>query len=325
MQVIEAGMGELFKLPDLDEHRVYIRQHKSRELKNKVLTEQEAVKNLVRDGDYLCYDCTMVMRGPSSLIREIIRQKKRNLSVGGRFTYFIISLLAAGDCLSNIDVGFIGIGNALSQALDTGKIKVTEWSNSALTMRLMAGAMGIPFMPVRFLGGTDAFHYSAAKLVESPFDGTKVTLVPALNPDVGLIHVHQCDIYGNARIFGPSVSPKEIAASSKKVIISTEEIIDHEYIRRDPGKTTIPYYLVDAVVEASFGAHPGEVQGLYSSDSEHIMELVRAAQSMPALKNYLGKCVFTVKDHQEYLQKIVGLARMQSLKQRAKIKEGYYL
>jgi glutaconate CoA-transferase subunit A len=325
VEIIDSGIGELFKLPGSDEHRAYIRLHKSRELKNKVVTEQEAIKDLVSDGDYLCYDCTLIMRGPSSLVREIIRQKKRNLSVGGRFTYFIISLLAAADCISCIDVGFIGIGKALSQALDTGKIKVTEWSNSAITMRLLAGAMGVPFMPVRFLGGSDAFHYSAAKLVQSPFDDTKVTLVPALNPDVGLIHVHQCDVYGNARIFGPSVSPKEIAAASKKVIISTEEIIDHEYIRRDPGKTTIPYYLVDAVVEAPFGAHPGEVQGQYSSDSERIVELAAASQSMTALKNYLDKNVYSVKNHQEYLEKIVGLARLQSLKQKAKIKEGYGL
>ena len=106
MQIIEKGIGELFKLPAPDEHRAYIRQHKSRELKNKVVTEQEAIKDLVSDGDYLCYDCTLIMRGPSSLIREIIRQKKRNLSVGGRFTYFIISLLAAGDCISSHRCGF---------------------------------------------------------------------------------------------------------------------------------------------------------------------------------------------------------------------------
>ena len=315
----------MFKLPAPDKHRAYIRQNKSRELKNKVMSEQEAISKLVNDGDYLCYDCTMIMRGPSSLIREIIRQKKRGLSIGGKFTYFAINLLVAADCVSHIDVGFIGIGRTLGQLLDAKKIKLTEWSNSAITMRLSAGSMGIPFMPVRFLGGSDAFKYSAAKLVEDPFTGQKVTLVPALNPDIGLIHVHQCDIYGNARIFGPSVSPVEIAAASKKVIISTEEIIDHEYIRREPGKTTIPYYLVDSVVEAPFGAHPGEVQGLYVSDTEAIMELIAAVNSTSTLKEYLDKNIYTVKNHQDYLENRIGLDRLLSLKQKMKIREGYCL
>ena len=150
-------------------------------------------------------------------------------------------------------------------------------------------------------------------------------LVPALNPDVGLIHVHQCDVYGNARIFGPSVSPVEIATASKKVIISTEEIIDSEYIRRDPGRTTIPYYLVDAVVEAPFGAHPGEVAGVYASDSEAIFEAFRAGGDATGklMTAYLEKNVFSVVNHAEYLNKRVGLDKLLALKKRATIKQGY--
>jgi acyl CoA:acetate/3-ketoacid CoA transferase alpha subunit len=173
-----------------------------------------------------------------------------------------------------------------------------------MTMRQMAGAMGIPFIPVRFLGGTGAFQYSAAKLAMDPWTEKEVVLLPALNPDVGLIHVHQCDVYGNARIFGPSVSPWETAAASRKLIISTEEIIDTEYIRRDPGKTSIPYSLVDAVVKAPFGAHPGEVQGLYVSDQPAIMELFGAGiePTGSALEQYLEKYVHSVATHQEYLE-----------------------
>lgn len=325
MQVIDSGIGE-FRLPDPDGHRAYIQQHKARALVEKVMTEQEAVSKFVSDGDYLCYDCNMLMRGPSSLIREIIRQGKKNLGVGGRFTYLVVPLLAHTNCASHIDVGFIGIGWELTRMFDKG-IKVTEWSNSAMTMRLMAGAMGIPFIPIRFLGGTDAFHYSGAKLVKDPFTGKEVVLVPALNPDVGLIHVHQCDVYGNARIFGTSVSPVEIATAAKKVIISTEEIIDIEDIRRNPGKTTVPHYMVDAVVEAPFGAHPGEVAGLYASDTEAIMEVFQACfdTSETRLDQYLEKYVYSVATHQEYLEQRVGLQRLLSLKQREKIKEGYYV
>lgn len=324
MEILDSGIGELFQVPDPDRHRAYIREHKKRALVEKVMTEQDAVSKFVSDGDYLCYDCTMLMRGPSSLVREIIRQRKKNLGLGGRFTYVIVNLMVAAGCVNRIDIGYIGIGNALKRAFDKG-IKVAEWSNSALTMRLLAGSLGIPFIPIRFLGGTGAFHYSAAKLARDPWGNKEIVLVPALNPDVGLIHVHQCDVYGNARIFGPSVSPLEIATASKKVIISTEEIIDTEYIRRDPGRTTIPYYLVDAVVEAPFGAHPGEVAGVYSSDSEAIFEIFRVAGDVTGVKmqEYLEKYVYSLANHKEYIEKRVGLEKLLALKKRATIKQGY--
>ena len=327
MDILDSGIGELRHVPDPDGHRAYIREHKPRALVEKVMTEQEAVSRFVSDGDYICYDCNMIMRGPSSLIREVIRQRKKNLGVGGRFTYVIVNLLAGTGCVDHIDVGFIGVGAALTRTLDEGKVTVTEWSNSAMTMRQLAGALGIPFIPVRFLGGTGAFQYSAARLARDPWTEKEVVLLPALNPDVSLIHVHQCDVYGNARIFGPSVSPWETAAASKKLIISTEEIIDTEYIRRDPGKTTIPYYLVDAVVEAPFGAHPGEVQGLYVSDQPAVMELFAASREPTGsgLEQYLEKYVHSVATHQEYLEQRVGLARLLELKKQAQIKEGYYL
>ena len=326
MEVLDSGIGELFHLPDPDGHRAYLREHRSRALVDKVMSEQEAVSKFVSDGDYICYDCNYFMRGPSSLIREIIRQRKKNLGVGARFTYMEVILLAGADCLSRVDVGYMGVGWTLTRMLQKG-VKVTEWSNSAITMRQMAGSLGIPFIPIRFLGGTSAFHYSAAKVVKDPYTGKEVVLVPALNPDVGLVHVHQCDVYGNTRIFGTSVSPRETASASKKVIISTEEIIDTEYIRRDPGKTTIPYYMVDAVVEAPFGAHPGEVAGLYASDTEAVLEALQAGmeRSGAALNQYLEKYVYSVANHQEYLEKRVGLQRLLSLKEKAKIKEGYYL
>lgn len=324
MEVLDSGIGELFHVPDPDGHRDYIRQHKSRALAEKVMTEQEAVSKFVNDGDYICYDCNMFMRGPGSLIREVVRQRKKNLGVAARFTYLEAMLLAAAGCADRIDIGYMGVGRMLTRLAARG-IKVAEWSNSAMTMRQLAGSLGIPFIPVRFLGGTDAFHYSAAKLVKDPWTLKEVTLLPALNPDVALIHVHQCDVYGNARIFGPSVSPVESAVASKKVIISTEEIIDTEYIRREPGKTTIPYYLVDAVVEAPFGSHPGEVAGVYASDTEGIMEALRACidTSDTAMDEYLERYVYSVATHQEYLEQRVGLERLLSLRQQAKIKQGY--
>lgn len=322
MEVIASGIGE-FRMPDPDGHRQYVREHRPHGLVDKVMSEQEAVAKFVSDGDYLCYDCCIANRGPSSLLREVIRQRKKKLWVGGRFTYFIVNLLLSAGCVERIDVGFIGIGPAITRALDSGEVKITEWSNTAMTMRQLAGAMGLPFLPVRFLGGADAFHYSGAKIVKDPFTGKEITLLPALNPDVSLVHINQCDTYGNARIFGTSVSPVETVAAAKKVILSTEEIIDNEEIRREPQRTTIPYYLVDAVVEAPFGGHPGNVPGLYAADAEAIFELARAGRETEARQEYLEKYIYSVASHEEYLEKI-GISRLLELKRLETIKEGYY-
>jgi glutaconate CoA-transferase subunit A len=131
--------------------------------------------------------------------------------------------------------------------------------------------------------------------------------VPAVNPDVAIIHVNQADRHGNARIFGASVAPLETAMASKRVIISTEELIDTEEIRREPGRTTIPYFLVDAVVLAPFGAHPGTCPGLYTYDAANLDEFF-----------------YGVKSHAEYLD-LVGASRLMKLRDGEKIRQGYYL
>jgi hypothetical protein len=182
--------------------------------------------------------------------------------------------------------------------------------------------MGLPFLPTRALLGTDTLKYSGAKVVRDPFGGKPIALIPAVTPDVGLIHVHQADVYGNARCFGPGVSPLETAMASKRVIISTDEIIEHDEIRKDPGRTTIPYYLVDAVVFAPFGAYPGGTPGFYEMDYEHYGEFV-ALERQGQIGEYLEKYVWSVASHEEMLEKRVGLARLNGMKRRATIREGY--
>ena len=216
----------------------------------------------------------------------------------------------------------MGLGDTLNRAVEEGRVKVSEWTNGALTLRHLAGAMGVPFLPTRSLLGSDTLEYSGAKVVRDPFGGKPIALVPALHPDVGLIHVHQADLYGNARCFGPGVSPLETAMASRKVIVSADEIVDHEDIRRDPAKTTIPYYMVDAVVHAPFGAYPGGVQGLYEMDLEHYAEYTRLERE-GRLAEYLDRYVYSVGSDLEMLDKRIGLARLNELRRRAVIREGY--
>lgn len=321
METLFSGVGE-FRLSDADEIRGWMRTHKRREFVDKTLSEAEAVRRFVADGDYVSFDFSSFTRGPLVLIREIIRQGRRDLWYCAKFTLIESTLLVAAGACSRIDAGFLGLGETLNRAVEEGKVRVSEWTNGTLTLRHLAGSMGVPFLPTRALLGTDTLRYSGAKVVKDPFGGKPVALVPALNPDVGLIHVHQADIYGNARCFGPGVSPLETAMASRKVIVSTDEIIDPDDIRKDPGKTTIPYYLVDAVVYAPFGAYPGGLPGVYEMDFAHFAEY-HELERRGNLKAYLDKYVYSVGSHALMLEQRVGLARLNDLRRRATIKEGY--
>jgi acyl CoA:acetate/3-ketoacid CoA transferase alpha subunit len=230
-------------------------------------------------------------------------------------------LVAAGAC-SKIDVGFMGFGDTLNRAVERGEVTVSEWTNGTLTLRQQAGAMGVPFLPTRALLGSDTLRYSGAKVIRDPFTGKPIALVPALNPDVGLVHAHQVDVHGNARCFGPAVQPLETAMAARKVIVSADEIIEHEEIRKAPGLTTIPYFLVDAVVHAPFGAYPGGLPGAYEIDFEHFAEYYDL-ERLGRLDEYLDKYVYSVDGDEEMLETRVGLRRLKALRRRATIREGY--
>ena len=320
LQVLAEGAAP-YKAPDFAAHRAWMRDRKPRGLVSKIMDEHEAVARFVDDGDYLAYDCNMFMRGPASLLREIVRQRKRRLWLCGKFTYVDVAFLVAAGVADRVDVGFVGVGQLLTNAIAHGRLQTYEYSNVTLTLRLQAGAMGVPFLPARFFGGTTGFQHSGAKLVTDPFSGDPVVLLPALHPDVGIIHVHQADVYGNARVFGTGIAHVETALASRKVILSAEEIIETEEIRRNPGLTSIPYSVVDAVVHAPFGAFPGTCAGRYGSDSEQVMQLWMGI-AMDRLQPYLDEWVYGVASHEDLLEKL-GARRLLALQARERIREGY--
>ncbi len=321
MEVVASGKGQ-YLTPNPDGHREWVRTHKSRELKSKVMSEKEAIAKFVSDGDCLGYDLNHTKRGPTALLREIIRQKKKDLWICGKYSYLDPSLLIAGGCVSRLDIGWFMHNSTTTRAIEQGKIKVTEWSNSSLVLRQMAGAMGVPFLPMRYLGGSDIFEHSGAKLVKDPFTGMDIVLVPALNLDVAVIHVHQCDEFGNARIFGPGLSPVETASCAKKLIISTETLISNEEIRRSPQLTTIPYYMVDAVIHLPFGCFPGAMPGVHSVDDEALYEMF-VADRTGDWDAYLEKWVYSVESHTDMLEKRVTAGRLLFLMMCETVKEGY--
>ena len=309
MRIIQEGIGDLIQPPDMDAFREWNRTKKSRKLENKLMSEQEAIKKHVTDGCYIGTELYGTVRCPMSLAREVVRQGPKNLRVVGQGVLELDLWLAAG-LVEALDVTYIalevyGVSNPLRREVESQRVKRTvEWSNAGISWRLKAAAMGVPFIPIRSMLGTDTLKYSAAKVVEDPFTNQKVCLVPALILDVGLIHVHKADQYGNAQIEGISGFAAELARASKRLIISAEEIVDTDEIRRYPDRTIIPYFLVDAVVHAPFGSHPGEMPYVHARDEEEIRAWVEASKTAEGAAQYLDDFVFGVQNHDAYVERL---------------------
>jgi acyl CoA:acetate/3-ketoacid CoA transferase alpha subunit len=322
MQVFESGAAELIQPYDLDEFREWNRTKKSRKLIDKVMSEQEAVRQFVTDGCYIGTELYGTVRCPMSLAREVVRQGRKDLRVCGQGVLELDLWLAAG-LVRKLDITYIGLevygaSAALRRAVESGQVETcVEWSNASITWRMKAAAMGVPFLPARSMLGSDMLKYSAAKVVEDPFTGIKVALLPALILDVALIHVHRADKHGNCQIEGISGFAAEMARACKRLIISTEEIVPTEEIRKYPDRTIIPYYLVDAVVHAPFGSHPGEMAYVYGRDEPGIKEWVEMSKTAEGAQDYLGKYIHNLKNHAEYL-KFIGEER---LKQAVELRE----
>ena len=316
MEILESGLGPMLQPPDLDAFREFNRR-KPKTLIDKRMTEAEAIARFVHDGDYIGTELYGTVRCPMSLVSEIIRQGKKELRLAGQGVLELDMLIGAG-AVKAMDQTYMalevyGVSNCLRREVESGRLSpVVEWSNAGIAWRFKAAAMGVPFLPVRSMLGTDTFKYSSAKVARDPFTGKPVCLLPALILDVGLIHVHRADAYGNAQVDGITGFCAEMARASKRLIVSTEKIIPTEEIRQQPDRTIIPYYLVDAVVEAPFGSHPGEMAYCYERDEEQIKEWVESSKTPESTHAYLEKYVFAVRDHAAY-RSLIGGPRLQAL------------
>ena len=315
-----AGVGKVFTDPDADRARSYFRDQKPRKMTEKVTTVQKVVAEMINDGDYLGVGGFGANRIPTAILHETVRQKKKNLGLAGHTATHDFQILVAGKCINRCDIAYIvglearGLSKAARMAVESGSIEMTEWTNAALTWRYKAAAMGLSFMPVRCMLGTDTQKYSAAVEMECPFTGSKYLAVPALYPDVGIVHVHRADVYGNCQIDGITIADLDLARASRRLIITTERLVPNEVIRREPAKTVIPYYLVDAVIEVPFGSYPGNMAYEYFSDEDHLREWLSVDGDPDTLAAFLEKHIYGVKDFNGYLETIGGLSRLQQLR-----------
>lgn len=319
MEFIEKGNGKLFTNPDPDGARAFFRT-KSRSMTNKKIPLKQAIETYVNDGDYIGIGGFGANRTPIAACHEIVRQRKKNLGFAGHTATHDMQILSAGAVFDRIDIAYVvglearGLSKCSRRYLESGKVAVTEWTNYALSIRLKAAAMGVSFLPARNMLGTDTFRKSAGVKTTCPFTGKQTVLLPALYPDVSVIHVHEADVYGNARIKGILVSDIELANASKKLIITCERIISSDVIRNEPGLTRIPYYLVDAVCEVPYGGYPGTMPHVYFSDEAHLREWLGAEKDMTTFNAFLKKNIYDCNNHEEYIMLNGGLAKMTELR-----------
>lgn len=319
MNVVEAGSGTLFTNPDPDAARAFFRT-KSRKKEVKRTELADAVATYVHDGDYLVIGGFGAVRTPMAAVHEIVRQGRTHLGFAGHTSTHDIQVLSVGAVYDRVDIAYVvglearGLSKACRKRFQSGEVQVTEDSNHGLALRFKAAAMGVPFLPARNTMGTDTFRYSAGKVVECPFTGTKVALKPALYADIAFIHVHEADIYGNARFRGIEVSDTDVANSAKHVVITAERIVPHEQLIQNPDAIDIPYYLVDAVCEVPGGAYPGEMPYEYSSDEEHLKEWLTVEQDEAAYQAFVDTYLYSCANHAEYIAKRGGAALMRKLR-----------
>jgi glutaconate CoA-transferase subunit A len=256
---------------------------------------------------------------PFAAGHEIIRQKKRGLTLIGPISDILFDQLIGAGCVEKVIAAWVGnvmMGSAynLRRAVEQDGMKVFNMTNFSLALALQGGAMGVPFIPTRTALGTDTakgnhFFYQ----IFSPFEPKEsLWAVRALNPDVTIVHVQRADAEGNAHTWGNFGVMIEGVRAAKRVIVVAEEIVKPEVIASDPNRTMIPGFLVNAVVECSYGAHPSPVQGYYSRDNDSFREYHEQTKAKAESEAWLESWVYGVADREQYLEKL-GLDRVEAL------------
>jgi glutaconate CoA-transferase subunit A len=287
-----------------------------------VMTSTEAVRKYVEDGQLISFG-GFTHGIPFAIGHEIMRQGKKHLTVIKETPDLIVDQMLAAGCVDKIvfswagnpGVGSLhGIRRAVEQQVPH-TIAIEEHTHFITGARYMAGASGLPFMPVTasVLASDLAKYSDVFKTIDCPFTGKRICLVKAINPDVAIIHAQRADRQGNTQMWGIVGSNREIGLASRDVIVSVEELVDSEIIRRDPNRTVIPGFHVKAVVEEPWGAHPSYSQGYYDRDNQYYTDYEKTTRTREEHQKFLEQWVYGVSNRKEYV-KLLGVERTLSLK-----------
>jgi glutaconate CoA-transferase subunit A len=273
------------------------------------LTSLDDAAARVRDGDVVAGGGCLFSRTPLALVREVLRQRRRGLTLVRNLMCTEGELMMAAGAVERVVTAWMGIGlpwgvsKIMREHVESGRVTYEEWSHLALGLRFRAGAMGVPFLPALTMLGSDLAATTGLKTVTDPYTGTMLAAVPALFPDVAVLHVHRADRFGNCQIDGYPHMDADIARAATTVLVTTEELISDDETRRHPDRTVIPGFVVDALVLVPFGAFPHECYGLYEADFDHFDEYAGAinVQGPRAVGDYLDRYVYAPPTFPDYL------------------------
>ncbi len=318
MEVLDQGVNPIFTDPDPDKAREFFRK-KPRAMVDKRMTEKEAVERFVPDGCYLGVGGFGANRIPNAMVHEIVRARRKNLGFLGHTSTHDFQVLCAGKCFDRVDSAYIvglearGLSPNARRYMESGEVQVTEWTNYALAARLRAAAEGVSFGIIRSMLGTDTFKMSAAKVIECPFTGKKFAAVPALWPDVAVIHVHEADMYGNAVIRGISVADMELARAAKHLVISAERLVSNFTIREQPDRHLHPVLPGRRRRRGPYGCYPATCPISISRTKSTSLEWMKVEKDPEEFEKFLDHYIYGVSCFEEYLERCGGLKKLKEL------------
>ena len=294
---------------------------------NKVMTAAEAVERFVFDGATVGIGGQTIGRCSMVLAHEIVRQRKKGLTLVGCSMSISMDMLVGAGLVKRTECGtgnveLYGTTMRWRRAIEEGRLEVEDYSHLAMALRFLAGSLGLPFMPSKSLLGTDILNKKPANghrpfaLVDNPWsEGDPVVLLPALSPDVSIIHAQQADETGNLVLQGFTTHEPEMVKASKSVIVSCEELVSSDEIRRNPDRTTVPYLYVDAVVEQRWGAFPTSVYRHYEHDDPHLRHYQACARAGGEVyERYLQEHVYGPAAFDDFLHNAAGPERLNELR-----------
>ncbi|HBE45509.1 MAG TPA: ketoacid-CoA transferase, partial [Deltaproteobacteria bacterium] len=297
------------------------------EIDDKLMSLEEAVKKFVKDGSQIALGGFTISRNSMAVTYEIVRQKIKDLHIVCHSHGQALDVLIGAGCVKRLEIAYGGNGRyaptciRFKKAIQRAEIEFEDYSNYQMSLRFLAGALSIPFMPTKSGLGSDLLNYEGFSerirkepkvadkkftIMQNPFsDGDdNVVLLPALTPDVALMHAQYVGEDGTVRIKGLTFADIEQAKSADTVIVTCEEIVPRSFIRLDPDQNSLPPFFVDAIVKVPYGAHPTACYAFYDYDPKHLNLYKKVAEDDSLFKEYLNEWVYGVSSHEEYLQKI---------------------
>jgi glutaconate CoA-transferase subunit A len=288
---------------------------------DKLCSLHDAIATHVQDAMSVAMGCGLESLIPFAASHEIIRQARKDLTLIAPISDMQFDQLIGAGCVKKIIASWAGnvaagLGHNYRRAAESGiprSIEIEEHSNFTIGLGLHAAATGLPFIPTRTVKGSDFGRGPQFARVTCPFTGEELLAVRAIKPDVVLLHVQRADHAGNAHVWGNFGVMREAAFAAKKVILTCEEIVNHDTILSDPNRTVIPGFLVSNVVHEPFGAHPSPTQGYSRRDDDFYFEYHKETRSREGFERWLDKYVLAAGDHPAFLR-LLGQERIGRLK-----------